>query len=61
MTVICAMQLQNYPLDSQWCELRVLSCKYLHKKVRALILSGLSSPPNDWLLYAFKTPTTWTS
>lgn len=27
MTVICAMQLQNFPLDSQWCHLRILSCK----------------------------------
>ncbi|KAI1723594.1 neurotransmitter-gated ion-channel ligand binding domain-containing protein [Ditylenchus destructor] len=28
MIVICAMQLQNYPLDSQWCHLRILSYAY---------------------------------
>ncbi|KAH7728398.1 CBN-GGR-2 protein [Aphelenchoides avenae] len=28
MVVICAMQLQNFPLDSQWCHLRILSYAY---------------------------------
>ena len=26
MIVICAMNLKNFPLDSQWCHLRILSC-----------------------------------
>jgi len=26
MVVICAMNLKNFPLDSQWCHLRILSC-----------------------------------
>ncbi|KAI6175995.1 Protein CBR-GGR-2 [Aphelenchoides bicaudatus] len=28
MVVICAMQLHHYPLDSQWCNLRMLSYAY---------------------------------
>lgn len=42
MVVICAMQLHHYPLDSQWCNLRMLSYAY---DVDQLIIRWLDVDP----------------
>uniref|UniRef100_A0A1I7SB72 Neur_chan_LBD domain-containing protein n=1 Tax=Bursaphelenchus xylophilus TaxID=6326 RepID=A0A1I7SB72_BURXY len=42
MVVICAMQLHHYPLDSQWCNLRMLSYAY---DVEELVIAWIDADP----------------
>ncbi|CAD5220856.1 unnamed protein product [Bursaphelenchus okinawaensis] len=42
MVVICAMQLHHYPLDSQWCNLRMLSYAY---DVEELVIAWIDQDP----------------
>jgi hypothetical protein len=44
MIVICAMNLKNFPLDSQWCHLRILSCWHFLLYLNTI---QIPLPPSD--------------